>query len=125
MKNDSVRFEFTTHSEIDYCSVKFVFKKTDTMPYVVQLTDDKDKYVFREFKCSDDTTVEFSNLDPRVYKLKLIRDGNGNGKWDTGDYLNHVQPEEIEFYQEGITVRANWDVELFIQAPLSAGRIQK
>jgi Zn-finger protein len=51
--------------------------------------------------------------------VKLIHDRNGNGIWDTGDYLMHIQPEAVEYYKENITVRANWDVDIYIKTPLS------
>ena len=121
-ENDTVQLSFTAHGEADYGSVKINFQKMDVIPYILQLIDDAGVVIYREFKCSHDTTVELFYLDPRVYRVKLIRDRNGNGKWDTGNYLNHIQPEEIEFYPEGITVRANWDVEVHIKVPLSIGR---
>ena len=121
-KNDTLQFIFTAHEETDYGSIKLFLKKTDDMPYIVQLIDDGGMYIYREFKCNHDTTVLLSNIDPGIYKVKLIRDRNGNGKWDTGNYLDHIQPEEIEFYHEGITVRANWDVDVYIKAPLSTDK---
>jgi hypothetical protein len=39
-------------------------------------------------------------------------DQNLNGKWDTGDYWKHLQPEKIYTYSGEITLRANWDLEL-------------
>ena len=38
-------------------------------------------------------------------------DLNENGKWDTGDYIYKIQPEKVQFFSSGITIRANWDVE--------------
>ena len=116
-KNDTVKIEFITHGENDYGSITIKFQKTDSVPYVVQLIDDKSS-VYREFKTTTDTVIELTNLDPRVYNVKFIQDINGNGKWDTGNYLKKIQPENIDFYPEPITVRANWDVEVFIKAPL-------
>jgi len=116
--NDTVKIEFTAHSESDYGSVKMKFQKNNDSPYVIQLTDVTGASVYEEFKAANDTTFEFNNLDPRLYKIKLIRDSNDNGKWDTGNYLMHIQPEEVEFYPEDITVRANWDVEVSVKVPL-------
>jgi hypothetical protein len=42
----------------------------------------------------------------------LIEDANNNGEWDTGNYLQHIQPENVLYYKENISVRANWDVDV-------------
>jgi hypothetical protein len=44
--------------------------------------------------------------------MKLIHDRNGNGKWDTGDYLGRKQPEAVEFHAGKINIRSNFDLEL-------------
>jgi len=51
-------------------------------------------------------------MHPGEYLLKAIKDCNGNGEWDTGDYLNKKQPEAIFYYKEKVKVRSNWDVEI-------------
>ena len=125
MTNDTVQLSFSTHGESDYGSVKINFRKSDPFPYVIQLVNVAGNIVYREILCSHDTILDLTYLDPRVYKVKLIHDRNGNGRWDTGNYLYHIQPEEIEFYPEEITVRANWDVDVNIKVPLSAEIIKK
>ncbi len=116
--NDTIKIQFNAHSETDYGSIKINFRKNDQSDYLIQLVDATGASVFREQVVTSDTIFEFSNLDPRLYKIKMIRDSNKNGKWDTGNYLKHIQPEGIEFYPEDITVRANWDVEVSLRIPL-------
>src|SRR5205085_7730850 len=66
MENDSTQFEFTTHSEMDYGSVKLIFNDSKKIHYVIQLIDEKETNIYHEFSASRDTTVEISNLDPRT-----------------------------------------------------------
>ena len=54
---------------------------------------------------------EFINVTPGTYYLRLIIDSNGNGKWDTGNYLNHIQPEEVYYYPKSLKLRRNWDLD--------------
>ena len=54
---------------------------------------------------------ELLNVNPNTYYLRLIIDSNGNGKWDTGNYLNHLQPEEVYYYPKKLRLRANWDLD--------------
>ena len=38
-----------------------------------------------------------------------IVDRNGNGEWDTGDYLSDTQPEEVYYYNGTVECKAKWD----------------
>lgn len=114
--NDSMNFSFIAHSETDYGSLKLNLIGATGIPTIIQLVDESGATVFREFSSEQDTTYLFSNLDARIYKIKLIYDKNKNGKWDTGNYLNKIQPEEVEFYKEKITVRSNWDVDVTVKS---------
>ena len=73
----------------------------------------KDKEVVIKQKIvQSDQIVEFSFLHPNEYIFKVILDRNFNAKWDTGDYLIHLQPEEVLYYENKIKVRSNWDHEI-------------
>lgn len=63
------------------------------------------------------TRLEY--LDPGEYSFKVIRDSNGNGRWDVGNYAERLQPETVDFYSEPTKVRANWELE-FSLIPLDA-----
>jgi len=56
--------------------------------------------------------LEFGYLYPKEYIFKVIIDKNKNGKWDAGNYLEHILPEEVLYYEKEIKVRANWDIEI-------------
>lgn len=56
-------------------------------------------------------TFEFTNVSPGTYFLRLTIDANGNGKWDTGNYQQHLQPEEVYYYPKKLRLRANWDMD--------------
>ncbi|MBI9054613.1 MAG: Ig-like domain-containing protein [Bacteroidales bacterium] len=59
-----------------------------------------------------DEILEFAYLNPKEYIFKVIIDRNMNGKWDEGNYLEHILPEEVLYYEKEIKVRANWDIEI-------------
>lgn len=54
---------------------------------------------------------ELLNVTPGTYYLRLTLDNNGNGKWDTGNYKNHLQPEEVYYYPNKLRLRRNWDLD--------------
>ena len=109
--NDTLQFKFRTKSETDYGAVSIKVDSLFLGHYILQLVDGEDKLFYQqEFRQS--TKLDFSRLEPRIYRLKLISDSNGNGKWDPGIYLQHVHPEKVLYYPDNITIRANWDVEI-------------
>ncbi len=56
-----------------------------------------------------DGQYSFPFLVPKEYQFKFIHDRNRNGKWDTGNYLEKLQPEPVELLPVNIEVRSNWD----------------
>ena len=54
---------------------------------------------------------ELLNVSPGTYYLRLTIDSNGNGKWDTGNYRDHLQPEEVYYYPNKLRLRRNWDLD--------------
>ena len=54
---------------------------------------------------------ELLNVTPGTYYLRLTLDANGNGKWDTGNYKSHQQPEEVYYYPKKLRLRRNWDLD--------------
>ena len=72
---------------------------------------DSEKLV-RERILKKDQLVEFEYIHPKEYIFKVVLDKNFNGKWDEGNYLEHIFPEEVLYYEKEINVKANWDLEI-------------
>ena len=75
---------------------------------IVQLLDEREK-LLTERKRTGDGKVEFNLLDKGRYKLRVIYDINGDGKWTTGDYDTKLQPEPVSYLDKIIEIKANWD----------------
>lgn len=56
-----------------------------------------------------DSVIKFKWLKPATYTFCIIVDRNGNGEWDTGDMLRHVQPEFTIPSVESVPLKANWE----------------
>jgi len=54
--------------------------------------------------------ISFDDLKPGKYAVQLIHDDNYNNVWDTGNYLEQVQPERVVRYSKLIEVRSNWNL---------------
>ena len=76
---------------------------------IVELLDGTDKVVLHT--PVKNHRAELLNLQPGKYYARLFIDRNGNGKYDTGTYDMHLQPEETVYYPGAINLKKNWDVE--------------
>jgi len=82
--------------------------------YVVQLLNGS--VVEEERRFLAETAAQklvYTGLPTAAYTILLIEDENGNGRWDTGNYFNHRQPERI-FTKKMEALRANWVIEAII-----------
>ena len=78
---------------------------------VVELLDNSGK-VLRSQPVTSEGTADFYYLSPNTkYYVRLFNDRNGNGKWDTGNVENHVQPEEVYYFPKVWDMKANFQFE--------------
>ncbi|WP_298556495.1 Ig-like domain-containing protein [uncultured Algibacter sp.] len=80
-----------------------------TYPLIVQLTDRNGALKYERY-AKKSKTIDFFNLTPSIYSIRIIHDSNGNKKFDTGNYLKKIQPEKVSHFQE-IEIRADWGIE--------------
>lgn len=78
--------------------------------YVLQLVEGKDQVV-QTVRLTDTATVEFLGLKPAIYTFRLLKDDNDNGRWDEGDYVRRIQPEQHWYYHKNLRVEADWRIE--------------
>jgi len=113
LTNDTLKMKFTTTSSSDYGNIKIAIKTTDIIPgYIVQLVTESTDAVVRAKFSKLNESIKFDNVPPGNYKIKIIYDKNNNKKWDTGNYLQKIQPEKIIYYPSTILVKQNWDLDL-------------
>lgn len=67
--------------------------------YIVDLLDEKRSDVLRKFIIENDQTLVFPYLKAGKYSIRLTEDVNRNGIVDTGNLLEHKQPEKVLFYK--------------------------
>jgi len=85
-----------------------------TLQYVVFLKV-KDKVIYRKVVANQPTWLfGLSLLNPESYTVDIVEDVNKNGRWDTGDYLKHTQPEYI-FTQALEALKPNWEMETTVK----------
>ena len=104
--------KFKTREE-DYYGTVTVKAINVPCPMLVRLLKNNDEEaVLMEQIIEKDGTVTFNYISPGKYKVKVIYDENGNGKWDTGSYQDNYQAEKVAYNNEVIKVRSNWSEEI-------------
>ena len=108
--NDSITQKIMTKAFADYGNLRVNLKNVKRFPVIVELTDKSGKQIASQTS-AEKTNLNFDLINPMIYTLRLIYDDNANKKWDTGNFLEKKQAEQIIYYPKEIDVRANWDVE--------------
>lgn len=112
---DTLSFKLQTLLTSAYGTLELTFNTTDKdTKYIVQLLA-KDK--IKETTFLTGNTINFTELNPGDYNLRVIYDLNSNQQWDTGNYLQKVLPEPIFFFEKPLTIRANWEVQQSVDLP--------
>ena len=107
--NDTLVYRTSTKKIEDFGNIFLRVQHQSPHPYIIELL--KNDKVIRRF----DTPVEGNNyqfelLDAGKYRVRLIEDANENKRWDTGNYLEKIQPERVIYFWKEIDLRANWDM---------------
>lgn len=110
-ENDTLQYQLATKSLSDYGNMRVKLINVNRFPLILQLTNAKEE-IKAEYYSEGETEISFDAILPDEYVLRVIYDDNKNGKWDTGNYLEKRQPEQI-IYKPGtpIKVLPNWDVD--------------
>ena len=78
---------------------------------VVELLDNGGK-MLKQQRITSENTADFYYLAPNAkYYVRLFNDRNGNGKWDTGNVEQGIQPEEVYYFPKVWEMKANFEFE--------------
>ena len=101
---------FKVKSLDSFSSLLFTFEGMAGKNIIAYLLDKGDNVI--KTATSTHGAVQFFYIKPGTYYLRMLVDKNGNGKWDTGNYGEDLQPEEIYYYPREIECKEKWDVTL-------------
>ncbi len=104
---DTLIYVFKTKLNSEYGNIR-VNLRNAKFPLIVQLVDNKGKVMYERYTTAS-PVVDFSDLSPKLYALRVIHDTNGNGKHDTGNYLLGIQPERVSYAPSIDEVRSSFD----------------
>lgn len=115
VNKDTINIAYQTTDNKDFGNINLTVDSLDAeINYVFELMLQED--VIETLKSSKTTVFQhdFVALPPGNYRLRIIEDNDGNGKWSPGNYDLKTQSERI-FEKKIEEVRANWDVDAILK----------
>ena len=116
--NDTLTYALSTRTYADYGNLQVNLKNVKRYPLLLELTDAKGK-VYASTYVESEAVIHFDAVSPNKYVIRVIYDDNKNRVWDTGNYMEKLQPEEVIYLPDErnpavikeVDVRELWDVE--------------
>ena len=97
--NDSTELKVTLPNDEKLSSISMELSHVGKNRYIVDLLTEKRDKVIRSFIVESDQTVLFPYVKAGKYCVRITEDRNSNGLVDTGNVLEHRQPEKVRFFK--------------------------
>ncbi len=107
---DTLNFNVRTKLKSDYGKLR-VNLINAKYPLIVQLVDQSGKVAYENYT-ETSPVVDFNDIVPKQYDLRVVYDTNKNRIFDTGNYLLGIQPERVSYSPAIDAVRSNFDVTI-------------
>ena len=95
--NDSTEVKVALPTDDKLSSISVVLSNVSNK-YIVDLLNEKRTEILRSYIIDKDGTLVFPYLKAGKYSIRFTEDINRNGIVDTGNLLEHKQPEKVLFY---------------------------
>ena len=106
--NDTISIPFRFDKLENFGVLKLQIEPVYNSSIEVSLLDEEDQMIYQQ-PLDSSGRCEFTAINPGVYEIRLLFDSNKNGRYDTGSFLNRIEPERILYLNESIEIRANWE----------------
>lgn len=108
--NDSLAHSIAILNDNDLSIFHMKVNAETNSPKVIEIFNEKNEVLYRsEFSERDE--ISLYDIHPQKLRARIIYDTNQNGKWDTGNYFESIQPEKVIYLNKSIELRANWEIE--------------
>ena len=96
--NDSTEVKVTLPNDDKLSSMDLVLTNVHNK-YIVDLLNEQRDKVIRSYIVDKDETLKFPYIKAGKYSIRITEDLNRNDLVDTGNLLEHKQPEKVRFYK--------------------------
>lgn len=114
-KRNGINFEADKQENYSQLTLKVTVPEPGKS-YIVELLDDQ-KNKLRSDAITDNTSIVYKNYLTGKYRIRVVYDDNKNGRWDSGNVKQRLQPENIWLYDKELTLRPNWESEEQLTIP--------
>jgi len=113
---DSTGIKFTFKDPASYMNLTLNLHDSNTTlnssgyrsDRIIQLLNGSERLISEERV--NNNKIIFPLLESGIYRLRVIYDLNGDGKWTTGDFAGGRQPEAVSYFPTEIEIKPGWDV---------------
>ena len=106
-KNDTLNFKATTDKYLSFGNIR-VNLENEIYPLFIQFVNEKSEVQYSKY-ITEKGNIDFTNIKPGVYYIRVLFDENKNGVYDAGNYLKSEQPERVSYAEKPLEVRAGFD----------------
>jgi hypothetical protein len=96
--NDSTEVKVTLPNDDKLSTMNLKLSNVNNK-YIVDLLNEKRDKILRTYVVDKDSSLPFPYLKAGKYSIRITEDVNRNGVVDTGNLLEHKQPEKVLFYK--------------------------
>lgn len=107
--NDTLQYTLKTQDIESYGIIELSIVNPKNKTLLVELITVKGDLIEQRTTSGEDKFV-FTDLIPDTYLIRIIFDDNHNKKWDTGNFLQKIQPERVHYYEKELKLKANWTI---------------
>jgi len=106
--NDTLNFTASTKAYGDYGEYDLTLQGAADVQHIVQLVTEKGEVKREIIGEPGKIFFQFNRVEPGKYYARVIVDLNENGKYDSGNFLEQKQPEEVLYYPDLLDLRSGW-----------------
>ena len=106
--NDTLNFTASTKAYGDYGEYDLTLQGAADVQHIVQLVTEKSEVKREIIGEPGKIFFQFNRVEPGKYYARVIVDLNDNGKYDSGNFLEQKQPEEVLYYPDLLDLRSGW-----------------
>ncbi|MGY5352426.1 Ig-like domain-containing protein [Wenyingzhuangia sp. IMCC45533] len=107
--NQKETIKFNTLNAEEYGEIILNLKNPKKTSLIIQLMNSTKKRIYTQF-ASTSQTVNFKNIEPDEYNVRIIKDLNKDSIYNSGNFENRLQPEEVLNVKKNIKLRANSEI---------------
>ena len=108
--SDSTGVRFSIRNDDSFGTLKLNINNFEGSR-IIQLLSKDEKQLITQLPMKTNGKAEFKMLDKGTYRVRVIYDLDGDGKWTTGDFLTGRQPEPVSYFPAEIEIKENWNVD--------------